>query len=100
MGEAGAERRWAKRALSDAPLTFGPRRHTLSLQEIGRPLLTAEEVRRLPDGEAVVFVTGQPAIRGRRAPYFADREMARWCGMAAPAVSDRLGAGWAREQGR
>lgn len=80
----------AKRALNDAPLTFGPRRHTLSLQEVARPLLTAEEVRRLPDGEALVFVAGHPTVRGRRVAYFADREMAGRGGRGAPARSDRV----------
>jgi type IV secretory pathway TraG/TraD family ATPase VirD4 len=44
---------FANRALANAPLAFGPRRHT------------PEEVRRLPDGEALVFVAGQAPIRGR-----------------------------------
>ena len=39
----------AKRSLAGAPLVLGPRRHTLSREEGVRPLLTAEEVRRLPD---------------------------------------------------
>jgi type IV secretion system protein VirD4 len=65
----------AKRSLNGAPLVLGPRRHTLSVQEVARPLLTAEEVRRLPDGEAVVFVAGHAPVRGRRVAYFADEEM-------------------------
>jgi type IV secretion system protein VirD4 len=80
----------AKRALNDAPLTFGPRRHTLSLHELARPLLTAEEVRRLPDGEALVFVAGHPTVRGRRVAYFADAEWAGRGGMGAPGRSDRV----------
>jgi type IV secretion system protein VirD4 len=77
----------AERSLNGAPLVLGPRRHTLSLKEVGRPLLTAEEVRRLPDGEAVVFVSGHSAIRGRWVPYFADGEMAGR--MAGPTVPGR-----------
>jgi type IV secretion system protein VirD4 len=85
----------AKRALNDAPLTFGPRRHTLSLQEVARPLLTAEEVRRLPDGEALVFVAGHPTVRGRRVAYFADAEWAGRGGRGAPGRSDRVAGGGA-----
>ena len=87
----------AKRALNDAPLTFGPRRHTLSLHEVARPLLTAEEVRRLPDGEALVFVAGHPAVRGRRVAYFADAEWAGRGGWGAPGRSDSLAGGGAGE---
>jgi type IV secretion system protein VirD4 len=65
----------AKRSLNGAPLVLGSRRHTLSVQEVARPLLTAEEARRLPNGEAVVFVAGHAPVRGRRVPYFADGEM-------------------------
>jgi type IV secretion system protein VirD4 len=80
----------AKRSLNGAPLVFGPRRHQLSLQEHARPLLTAEEVRRLPDGEAIVLVAGHAPIRARRAPYYADGEMAERCRKAPPARSDRV----------
>jgi type IV secretory pathway TraG/TraD family ATPase VirD4 len=69
----------AKRALANAPLSVGPRRHTLSLQEHARPLLTAEEMRRLPDTEALVFVTGHAPIRGRREPYFHSPHLVQCC---------------------
>ncbi|HVT56767.1 MAG TPA: type IV secretory system conjugative DNA transfer family protein [Thermoanaerobaculia bacterium] len=80
----------AKRALANAPLNLGPRRHTLSLHELARPLLTAEEVRRLPESEALVFAAGHPPIRGRRAPYYGDPELVRRCKMPAPEESDRI----------
>jgi type IV secretion system protein VirD4 len=80
----------AKRSLNGAPLVFGPRRHTLSLQEHARPLLTAEEVRRLPAHEAIVLTAGHPPIRGRRAPYYADPDLAQRCRTPPPAASDRL----------
>jgi type IV secretion system protein VirD4 len=83
----------AKRALANAPLAWGPRRHTLSLHEVGRPLLTAEEVRRLPESEALVFAAGHAPIRARRAPYWRDAEMVRRCRLAAPERSDRIAQG-------
>jgi type IV secretion system protein VirD4 len=80
----------AKRSLDGAALALGPRRHTLSVQELARPLLTAEEVRRLPDGEALIFAAGHAAIRGQRVPYYLDPELAWRARIAAPRESDRL----------
>jgi type IV secretory pathway TraG/TraD family ATPase VirD4 len=76
-------------------VSLGPRRHTLSLHELARPLLTAEEVRRLADEDALVFVAGQAATRGRRTPYYADAELAGRCRGAPPGRSDRLAGGGA-----
>jgi type IV secretion system protein VirD4 len=81
----------AKRARKDAAFALGAREQTLTVLEVGRPLLTAEEVRRLPDGEALVFVAGHRTIRGRRAPYFGDGELAGRRRVAAPGESDRIG---------
>ena len=79
-----------KRSLNGAPLVFGARRHTLSLQEHARPLLTAEEVRRLPDTEALVLTAGHAPIRARRARYYDDPDLAERCHTPPPAASDRL----------
>ena len=55
-----------------------------SYQEVQRPLMTSDEVMRLPGavkdkegnilspGEMLIFVAGQPVIRGRQTPYFLD----------------------------
>jgi type IV secretion system protein VirD4 len=45
---------------------FGGKRGA-SETEAGRPLLSPDEVRRLPDGEALVYVAGCAPIRGARA---------------------------------
>jgi type IV secretion system protein VirD4 len=82
----------AKRSHDGATLALGPRRHTLSVHELARPLLTAEEVRRLPDGEALIFAAGHAAIRGRRVPYYLDPELAWRARIPAPRESDRLAA--------
>jgi type IV secretory pathway TraG/TraD family ATPase VirD4 len=58
--------------------------------EAGRPLLSPDEVRRLPDGEALVYVAGCAPIRGERVLYWRDAELARRAGVAAPARSDRV----------
>lgn len=44
---------------------FGGRRSE-GETEAGRPLLSADEVRRLPEGEALVYVAGCAPIRGAR----------------------------------
>jgi hypothetical protein len=54
--------------------------------ETGRPLLTPDEIRRLPEDEALVFVAGARRS-GARVPYWRDRELARR-------------AGWRRRRGR
>jgi type IV secretion system protein VirD4 len=68
---------------------FGGRR-TESEAEAGRPLLSPDEVRRLPDGEALIYVAGCAPIRGERAPYFQDPELARRAAVAPPEESDRV----------
>jgi type IV secretory pathway TraG/TraD family ATPase VirD4 len=73
-----------------------------TLQESGRPLLTADECRTLPGpvkdassrivapGEMLIFLNGYPAIRGRQPLYFADETFAARAAVAPPAVHDAL----------
>jgi type IV secretion system protein VirD4 len=82
-----------KRSLSGGPAAVTPRRATISHQEIARPLLTSEEVRRLASDEELVFVAGHPPIRARRRPYFLDPALIERARIAPPAVSDRLDHG-------
>ena len=91
-----------KRSLSGGPAAVTPRRSTVSHQELARPLLTAEEVRRLPEDEALVFAAGHPPIRARRCPYFLDRQLVEQARIAPPPKSDRVehGAGaWSTVSG-
>jgi type IV secretion system protein VirD4 len=78
------------RSLSGASLVLAPRRTTIARQAHGRPLLTPDEVRRLPDGEALVFVAGHAPIRGRREPYYRSAERLGCTRTAPPQVSDRI----------
>ncbi|MBV8199072.1 MAG: type IV secretory system conjugative DNA transfer family protein [Acidobacteria bacterium] len=68
---------------------FGGRR-TESEAEAGRPLLSPDEVRRLPDGEALIYVAGCAPIRGLRVPYWRDRELTRRAALAAPREPERV----------
>jgi len=47
----------------------------VSRQETARPLLTAGEVMQLPPADELVFVSGTPPIRARKARYFEDRRL-------------------------
>jgi type IV secretion system protein VirD4 len=45
--------------------------------EVKRPLLTPDEVLRLPGDDALVFLSGRPPVHATRARYFEDRELLR-----------------------
>lgn len=71
-----------------------------SYQEVQRPLMTADEIMRLPGpkkdakgdileaGEMLVFVAGQPVIRGRQILYFLDPTFSKRSKIAPPKKSD------------
>ncbi len=73
-----------------------------SFQEIQRPLMTPDEIMRLPGpvkdgkgdiieaGEMLVFVAGQPAIRGRQILYFMDPVFAARSKIRPPEETDRV----------
>ncbi len=55
---------------------------TVGEQHVGRPLLTADEVRNMPQAGELLFIAGQRPIVARKLRYFEDREFA---GMFDPA---------------
>jgi type IV secretion system protein VirD4 len=69
-----------------------------SYQESQRPLMTSDEISRLPGmhteanadvpGEMLVFVAGQPVIRGRQTPYFLDPTFDKRSKIPPPEMSD------------
>ena len=65
-----------------------------SEQETSRPLLTPDEVMRLPDDSALVFVAGHPAIYARKIRYYEDPEFRTRSELPAPTKSDRLEHDW------
>jgi type IV secretion system protein VirD4 len=65
-----------------------------SEQESQRPLLTPDEVMRLPDDAALIFVAGRPPIYGRRIRYYEDPVFAARAAIQPPSVSDRLPHEW------
>jgi len=50
---------------------------SLSQHHVGRPLLTPDEVRNLPQDTELLFLAGQRPIVARKLRYFEDREFAR-----------------------
>jgi len=76
-----------------------------SMQEIQRPLITADEVMRLPSarkdahgnvlepGCLLVFAAGQAPIHGRQILYFRDPVFQQRARIRAPETSDRIDAG-------
>jgi type IV secretion system protein VirD4 len=57
---------------------------TASVEHVERPLLTADEVGRLPAEASLVFATGARPIYGRKIRYWQDPEFARNAGIPPP----------------
>src|SRR5438128_237595 len=65
-----------------------------SEQEVRRPLLTPDEVMRLPDDTALIFVAGRAPIYGRRIRYYEDPVFTDRASIPPPIGSDRLTHDW------
>lgn len=52
-----------------------------SRNEAGRPLMSADEIRLMPDTEQLLLIQSKPPIRAQRVPYWF---VAPWCDWAAP----------------
>ncbi|MGO9267992.1 MAG: type IV secretory system conjugative DNA transfer family protein [Candidatus Binataceae bacterium] len=63
---------------------------SISEPETARPLLTPDEALRLGAHEALIFVSGRPAIRAGKLRYYAEPGFRRLAELQAPPVSDRL----------
>jgi type IV secretion system protein VirD4 len=73
-----------------------------SYQEVQRPLMTPDEIMRLPGptknvkgdilspGEMLLFVAGQPVIKGRQTPYFLDPVFIARSNIAPRQTSDTI----------
>src|SRR5205807_6734717 len=63
-------------------------------QETSRPLLTPDEVMRLPEEAALIFVAGHPPAYGRKIRYFRDPVFSQRAMIPPPTRSDRLTHDW------
>jgi type IV secretion system protein VirD4 len=58
--------------------------------EVGRPLMTPDEARRIRPDEVLIFTRGQPAIRARQLQYHHEAVFKELAALPAPALSDRI----------
>ncbi len=63
---------------------------TVSEPAMRRPLLTPDEVMRLPEDAALVFVAGHAPIYANKLRYYENAELSARSGIAAPVHSDRI----------
>jgi type IV secretion system protein VirD4 len=73
---------------------------SVSEPEVGRPLITPDEVRRLGEGEVLVLPRGQHAIRAERLQYHAQEFFKRRAAIGAPKTSDRINTAGPSSDGR
>jgi type IV secretion system protein VirD4 len=85
---------YEKRALTSGSLGLGLQRAQYSQAESARPLLTPDEVRRLPAEESVVFVAGHAPVRARRRRYFENPELARRAAIPPPRGRSAIEHDW------
>ena len=85
---------YEKRALTSGSLGLGLQRAQYSQAESARPLLTPDEVRRLPAEESIVFVAGHAPVRARRRRYFEDPELARRAAIPPPRDRSFIAHDW------
>jgi len=85
---------YEKRALTAGSLGLGLQRAQYSQAESARPLLTSDEVRRLPAEESIVFVAGHAPVRARRRRYFEDPELARRAAVPPPSGRSLIKHDW------
>jgi type IV secretion system protein VirD4 len=78
------------RTYTGSRLTAVLPRVTASEQDTARPLLTPDEVMRLPAEDALVFVAGHPPIYGKRIRYYVDPVFGARAAIPPPVTSDRL----------
>jgi type IV secretion system protein VirD4 len=81
VGEATLTKR--HKTFSAATL-LGGRSVTESEQEFGRPLLTADEVLRLPYDEAILLVSGMAPYRAKKVMYYLDPRFRDRAGLPPP----------------
>jgi len=62
----------------------------LTPAEVKRPLLTPDEVLRLPADDALLFLSGRPPVRATRARYYQDAELLRRSQLPPAALSQPL----------
>jgi type IV secretory pathway TraG/TraD family ATPase VirD4 len=70
--------------------TFSSTGASLSEPEVARPLITPDETTRLGSNEAMIFTSGQPAIRATKIRYYTEPFFKRRAAIPPPPKSDRV----------
>ncbi len=70
--------------------TFSITGASFSEPEVARPLITPDEATRLGSSEALIFTSGQPAIRATKIRYYAESFFKRRAAIPPPSKSDRI----------
>jgi type IV secretion system protein VirD4 len=64
---------------------------SVSIDQVQRPLMTADEIMQMPSDDSLVFITGKPTIKGKKIRYYDIPEFKRRASMPAPS---RIGLSW------
>jgi type IV secretion system protein VirD4 len=70
--------------------TFSSMGASFSEPEVARPLITPDEATRLGSKEALIFTSGQPAIRATKIRYYTEPFFKRRAAIQPPSKSDRI----------
>lgn len=72
--------------------TFSSTGASFSEPEVARPLITPDEAMRLGSDKALIFTSGQPAIRASKIRYYTEPFLKRKAALKSPLKSDRIPA--------
>jgi type IV secretion system protein VirD4 len=78
--------------------TFSSTGASLSEPEVARPLVTPDEVTRLGSDEALIFTSGQPAIRATKIRYYTEPFFKQRAAIQPPSKTDRIANSSANEK--
>jgi type IV secretion system protein VirD4 len=78
--------------------TFSSTGASLSEPEVARPLVTPDEVTRLGSNEALIFTSGQPAIRATKIRYYTEPFFKQRAAIQPPSKTDRIANSSANEK--
>jgi type IV secretory pathway TraG/TraD family ATPase VirD4 len=78
--------------------TFSSTGASFSEPEMARPLITPDETTRLGSSEALIFTSGQPAIRATKIRYYTESFFKRRAAFQPPSKSDRIATSTTEEK--
>lgn len=85
LGTATYQKR-SESVSGEAGVVFGKKQSSTSMQEHARPLMTADEVGRLPRDQAILFGGGAAPYRGKKVIYYDDERFKARAAIPPPPV--------------